>query len=128
MGSDADLDTHLHVLSVLSLVLGGLMAVPVLLMLALVAGFAAPFMGGMGPLEAGMMGLVLLALLAAVVLLLATGLGLHRRASWVRTVGFATCALALFNVPVGTAYGLYGFWVLTRPGVEAELASDRAPA
>lgn len=128
MDEDPDPDTHLDVLSVLSLVFGGLLAVPFLMMLTFMAGFAAPFMGGMGRLGTAMMGLMVLAMLAAVALLLATGIGLRMRAPWARTVGFATCALALFNVPIGTAYGLYGFWVLTRPGVEAELSAGRSPA
>lgn len=121
MTSDADLDTHLRVLSVLSLVLGGLMAAMVLVMIVFMSGFAWSMPGRMGALGAGMMSLMVLALLAVVSLLLATGLGLDRRASWARPVGFATCALALFNVPIGTAYGIYGLWVLTRPGVDASL-------
>lgn len=126
MTGDRDLDTHLDVLAILSLVLGALLAVGGLAMALMMGGMMAAVTGSMGGLEAGMMGLAMLAVVASAGLLLAAGVGLRRRASWARTVGIAACALALFNVPVGTIFGIYGLWVLTRPGVEAALGGAGA--
>jgi len=40
------------------------------------------------------------------------GIGLIYRKSWSRILGLVICALKLFNIPFGTALGIYGFWVL----------------
>ena len=40
------------------------------------------------------------------------GIGLLRLASWARILGIVVSALHLFNVPIGTALGVYGLWVL----------------
>ena len=41
-----------------------------------------------------------------------TGIGLLRLAPWSRILGIVVSALHLFNVPIGTALGIYGLWVL----------------
>jgi hypothetical protein len=43
---------------------------------------------------------------------LAGGIGLLRGKSWARVVMIALSALVLFLIPVGTALGIYGIWVL----------------
>ena len=43
---------------------------------------------------------------------IAAGIGLIYRKSWSRVVALVVCALKLFNIPFGTALGIYGFWVL----------------
>ena len=40
------------------------------------------------------------------------GLGLIYRKSWSRILALIVCAIKLFNIPFGTAIGIYGFWVL----------------
>lgn len=123
MGDRDTAATHRHALSVLSLILGSLVLVS--LAVALAAGAIGFRPASTGPTEAGLVGLVLLAAAVAGGLLVAAGIGLRRRAAWARTTGFAACALALFNVPVGTTDGLSGLWVLARPGAEAALDEAR---
>ena len=40
------------------------------------------------------------------------GIGLLRLAPWSRILGIVVSALHLFNIPLGTALGIYGLWVL----------------
>lgn len=53
---------------------------------------------------------------------LIAGLGLVNRRPWARIVGLVVCCLALVKVPLGTALGIYGLWVLTREEAEDVLA------
>ena len=41
------------------------------------------------------------------------GIGLLQRRKWGRVLGIIVGVLDLFNVPVGTALGIYSLWVLT---------------
>ena len=41
-----------------------------------------------------------------------TGIGLMLRKSWSRITALVVCAIKLFNLPFGTALGIYGIWVL----------------
>jgi len=41
-----------------------------------------------------------------------TGWGLLRRESWARTLSLVLAFIALFNVPFGTAIGVYTLWVM----------------
>jgi len=50
-------------------------------------------------------------MIAAVVGLMA-GWGLLQRAPWARLLALILAFLALFNVPFGTAIGVYTLWVL----------------
>ena len=43
----------------------------------------------------------------------AAGYGLLKRRAWGRILGMIVGVLNLFNVPVGTAVGVYTLWVLT---------------
>ena len=40
------------------------------------------------------------------------GLGLIYRKSWSRILVLVLCIIKLFNIPFGTALGIYGIWVL----------------
>lgn len=55
--------------------------------------------------------LVVLLLLLSIPSMLA-GIGLLRLAPWSRILGIVVSALHLFNIPIGTALGIYGLWVL----------------
>ena len=44
-----------------------------------------------------------------------TGFGLLKFRPWARIVGIVLSALHLFAFPLGTALGVYGFWVLLNP-------------
>ena len=46
------------------------------------------------------------------------GYGLLNLRPWARIFGFFFAAFALVHVPIGTALGLYTFWVLLKPQTE----------
>jgi len=58
-------------------------------------------------------------LIAAVVTIMA-GWGLLQRAPWARLLALVLAFIALFNIPFGTALGVYTLWVL----LPAESARD----
>ncbi len=45
---------------------------------------------------------------------IAAGLGLMARKSWARPLTMVVAVFHLFNVPFGTALGIYSFWVLLK--------------
>ncbi len=51
------------------------------------------------------------------------GIGLLRRHSWARVVAMIVGAFDLFDIPIGTALGIYTFWVLMRDEVVSHLKS-----
>ena len=40
------------------------------------------------------------------------GIGLIYRKSWSRILSLIICAVKLLDIPFGTAFGIYGFWIL----------------
>jgi hypothetical protein len=57
------------------------------------------------------------------------GIGLMRMAPWARIFMIVISAIELLHFPLGTALGIYGLWVLTKPETEALMASrNRAAA
>jgi hypothetical protein len=46
------------------------------------------------------------------------GWGLLKFRSWARILGIVLCALHLINIPIGTALGIYGLWVLFHSDTE----------
>ncbi len=50
----------------------------------------------------------------------AAAFGLFERQSWGRTLSLIMAVVALINVPLGTALGIYTLWVLMSPQAEAE--------
>jgi hypothetical protein len=57
------------------------------------------------------------------------GWGLLQREPWARIVALVLSFISLFNIPFGTAIGVYTMWVLLPSQSQAEydtLASDRA--
>ena len=47
------------------------------------------------------------------------GFGLLARRPWGRILGIVVAILNLFNIPIGTAFGIYALWVLTEAEAEA---------
>lgn len=43
------------------------------------------------------------------------GIGLYHRKNWARILILIISAIDLFNVPIGTALGIYSIWVLVQP-------------
>ena len=40
------------------------------------------------------------------------GIGLYKRQAWARILALVLCFLSLISIPIGTALGIYGIWVL----------------
>lgn len=47
------------------------------------------------------------------------GAGLMRLKPWARSFGMIVATFGLINIPLGTALGLYGLWVLMSPQSDA---------
>src|SRR5579872_242965 len=117
------MEPHIKVLGILHVVLGGMGVLAAIAILALFGGIAGvvgtsaapsdsaiaiPILGGIGTIIA----LVLLALSLPGLI---GGIALLNMASWSRIYMIVISALYLLHVPIGTALGIYGLWVLTKP-------------
>lgn len=83
--------------------------------------FAIPILGGIGSL-------VFIVLLVLSLPGLIVGIGLLQFKSWARILGIIVSALHLFNVPFGTALGIYGLWVLLSGETERLFRRNTGPA
>jgi hypothetical protein len=72
---------------------------------------AVPILGGIGAF-------VFILLLALSLPGIIAGFGLLKLRPWARMLTIILSALELMSVPVGTALGIYGLWVLLSPGGE----------
>ena len=118
------MDSHIKIIGILHVVLGGmeiLAAIAIFLLFGGLAGLAgvsdssgiaAPILGGVG-------GIIAIAILIFALPGLIGGLGLLSLAPWSRVFMIVISALHLLHVPFGTALGIYGLWALTRPEAEA---------
>ena len=114
------MDQHVKTVAILSIIFGALLAFLGLALFGLIAGAgvvsgeqeALIVTGSVGMLVGGLF--VTLALPAIL-----GGVGLLKRRNWGRILILIVAALSLLNFPLGTAYGIYAFWVLlndqTRP-------------
>lgn len=127
------MQTHVKVLGVLYLVVGGCMLVAALFLVLTMGGaagivgaaadpedaaIAIPILGFAGTALAGLLGLFALPSLI-------TGYGLVTFKPWARIVGIVLSAISLINIPFGTIIGVYGLWVLLSK--ETERLFDTAP-
>jgi O-antigen/teichoic acid export membrane protein len=48
------------------------------------------------------------------------GIGLFKRKEWARILTLIISVIDLFNIPLGTAVGVYSIWALVQPEVVAE--------
>jgi hypothetical protein len=128
------MQTHVKVLGVLYLAVGAcmlLLALFLFLTMGSVAGIvgataepqdaaiAIPVLGLAGTALAAMLGIFALPSLI-------TGYGLLYFKQWARIVGIVLSAVSLINIPIGTAIGAYGLWVLLNK--ETERLFNNAPA
>jgi len=113
---------HVRVLAVLNLVLGcfGLLGGLVVLLifgglsggLATVAALEDPDAAGAAAIVGVMGGAIVLLIVVLSIPALVVGYGLLQVRPWARIVGIVVSALSLMHVPLGTAVGVYGLWVL----------------
>jgi len=119
---------HVRVLAYLHIVFGSLGILAGLVVL-LVFGGAAGIVGMANPndpdvrhIAIPIIGIVGLGICALVTLLsvpgIIAGAGLLKFRPWARTLTIVLSALDLLHVPLGTALGIYGLWVLLKPETE----------
>ena len=130
------MQTHVKVLGVTYLAVGGLMVVCALF-LALTVGGAAGIVGAAAePQDAaiaipilGIAGMALVAFLGIFSLpSLITGYGLVTFKPWARIVGIVLSAISLVAVfPISTIVGVYGLWVLLNKDTERLFNNPGAP-
>jgi hypothetical protein len=114
------MDTHVKVVAVLFLVLGGLGVLSALGLMAVFGG-AAGIVGMAAEGEdaavaipiIGITGTMLTAFLLVISLPgVVAGFGLLAYKPWARILGIVLAAINLINIPFGTILGVYGLWVL----------------
>ena len=120
------MQTHVKVLAVIHLAVGGLMLCGALF-LGLGSGVAAGIIGASAsPDDAaiaipilGIAGTALTVFLALFAIpSLIAGYGLLQYRPWARIVGIILSAISLINIPIGTVVGVYGLWVLLNKDTE----------
>jgi hypothetical protein len=123
---------HVRILAYLHIVLGSLGLVAALLCLLIFGGLAG-IVGATNPTDTdawrvampvigvigiAVCGLMLLLSIPGIIL----GLGLLKLRPWARVLGIVMSALDLLHIPIGTALGIYGLWVLLQPETERLLS------
>lgn len=120
------MQTHVKVLGVIYLAVGGCMLLGALF-LALTMGGVAGIVGATAEPEEAAIAIPVLGIagtaLAAVLFIfslpsLITGYGLFNYKPWARIVGIVLSAISLINIPIGTVIGAYGLWVLLNKETE----------
>jgi hypothetical protein len=123
---------HVKIVGILHIVFGSLLILAGVICLLVMGGIAGlvgttshtsddlvavPILGGIG----GMIFVLFLFLgLPGVI----GGLGLLQYKPWARILVIVLSALDLFNIPFGTALGIYGFWVLLNTETERLFSSQ----
>jgi hypothetical protein len=114
---------HVRIIAILEIVWGFLVAFAGLAVLLLVALSSALTSGAGAPgfvpgiiASFGLLILIPLAALAVVALLGGFRLLARRRSG--RTLTYVSAALSLLSFPIGTAFGVYAFVILTRPDTD----------
>ena len=76
--------------------------------------------GGPPPFVRPLLMAIACALFVKAAIGIAAGVGLLQRQGWGRTLTIILGIVALFNVPFGTALGIYTLWVLMSPNADQE--------
>ena len=126
---------HIRTLAYLHIVLGALGLLAALIVL-LIFGGVAGIVGAANPNDVDawrvaipVIGIVGIVIFVIVLLLsipgLILGYGLLRSRPWSRILGIVLSALNLLHVPIGTALGIYGLWVLLQADTERLLSQPQ---
>ena len=128
---------HLRLLGILNIVWSSIsiaIGLVVLLLFGGLAGFfaATGFSAGDSGNTGGLVVAPFMAVIGVVIVLmicvvslpaLIAGVGLVKFKPWSRVLGIVISILRLFSVPIGTALGVYGLWVLFQPEARQVLES-----
>lgn len=120
---------HIEIVAVLYIAIGGLGIVAALVVFGM--------LGGMPDLstatndhQAAMIvllgGIALLAVVAVSVPSIVAGIGLLKFRPWARVLSIVLSVIHLFNVPFGTALGIYGLWVMQQRGTQCLFRQHKA--
>ncbi len=120
------MQTHVKVLGVIYLAVGGCMLLGALFLAMTMGGVAGIVGAAADPEDAaiaipilGIAGTALAAFLGIFSLpSLLTGYGLFTYKPWARIVGIVLSAISLIFIPIGTIAGAYGLWVLLNKDTE----------
>ena len=119
--------THIKVIGILHIVMGGFglfVGLGLLILFGGIAGFLSASSHSSDDLLAipilGVVGTIIF-VMAAVLSLpsIVAGVGLLQFRPWARMLTIVLSVLHMINVPFGTALGVYGLWALLAPGTEA---------
>jgi hypothetical protein len=107
------MESHVKILGVLFVIRGimHIMIGGIVTILLAGGGLAA----GISPLTAFLMTIAVVISIVAIIIAIPeimAGWGLLLRKRWARILGIVVGALEIFHVPLGTALGIYAFWVL----------------
>lgn len=130
------MQTHVKVLGVIYLAVGGCMLLAALFLVVTMGGVAGIVGAAAEPQDAaiaipvlGFAGTALAAFLGIFSLpSLLAGFGLLTFKPWSRVVGIVLSAISLINIPIGTAIGIYGLWVLLNKETERLFNNLPTPA
>ncbi len=121
------MERHVRILGILHIIGGGLWLLGALTV-GMIFGGIAGVLGFIGVHEPdatialpiiGFIGTVLTVMLVIFSIpSIVAGFGLLNLQNWARILTIVLSALYLFKVPIGTAVGIYGLWVLLSPGAE----------
>jgi hypothetical protein len=117
---------HVRILAILHIVLSALTIVGAICLLALFGGIAtligtqnSPDAAAAMPIVGAIGGVICVLLIITGIPGIIAGIGLLKFRPWGRVLGIVVSALDLMSVPLGTALGVYGLWVLLSKEGEA---------
>lgn len=124
--NSGNIGTHFTVIAVINLIFSiPIAGIGLLLFFGSMvgAGFAETFsdVPGLGALIVGAGAVIGLLFIAAALPGLLSGVGLLKRASWAKIWTIVAGALSLVNIPIGTLFGAYAIYVMTRAETDAAL-------
>src|SRR5277367_3248052 len=127
---------QVKILGILHIVFGALCVLGGLICLAVMGGIAG-IVGASDQTQDAAVAVPILAAIGAFVCVLCLvvglpgligGIGLLQFRPWARITLIVLSALDLIHIPIGTALGIYGFWVLLNPETEAMFNRASMPA
>jgi hypothetical protein len=127
---------HVQILGILNIAWGSLGLVGALIVMMIFGGAAGiigtaarhdPGAGVAISIVSFVGGLIFLILLIASIPSIVAGVGLLNGASWGRILAIIVSVLHLFNLPFGTALGIYGLWVLLSQETQSEFVGRSGP-
>jgi len=129
---------HVKILGVLNIVWGAMGALGGLVLLAILGGVYGIAGGAIGHNPGAQVALPIIVIIGSVIALfllllsvpsIIAGIGLLYFKPWARILALVISVLHLFNIPIGTALGIYGLWVLlSQEGQHCFSSNLAAPA